>query len=136
MKTIGFLTIHDESYKGSKDLKTMISTPRAYSNLDKIIQYLESGHYFADPLVFLDDDEGLPLPDIGYQTDGEWIWPNYFPYYLKKYPNLEIDSDFIKHLNDVNFICSFEPDDDEEEKIEDFFDKNIWGIYNIKIQID
>ncbi|WP_128330788.1 hypothetical protein [Apibacter sp. HY039] len=125
MKTIGFLKIHDESYKGSKDLKTMISTPRAYYNLDKIIEYLESGHYFADPLVFLDDDEGLPLPDIGYQTDGEWIWPNYFPYYLKKYPNYEIDKEFLNYLNKKNFIY-VAPDKSQTIKASDYFSRNIW----------
>ena len=125
MKTVGFLTLYDKTYKGSEDLKTMISAPRAYSNLDKIINYLESGHYFADPLVFLDDDEGLPLPDIGYQTDGEWIWPNYFPYYLKKYPNYEIDKEFIEYLNEKSFLYT-EPNESQRRKASDYFFSNIW----------
>ena len=43
MKTIGFLTLHDKTYNGSKDLKELIETPRAYSKREVIIQYLESG---------------------------------------------------------------------------------------------
>jgi len=126
MKTIGFLTLHDKTYNGSKDLKELIETPRAYSKREVIIQYLESGYDFTGVPLMLHDDDDEPMFGLAYLTDGEWIWPNYFSYYLKKYPNMEIDIEFIKYLEENNF--SFEkPSKEKIREIDSFFDKAIWG---------
>lgn len=126
MKTIGFLKMYDSIFDKADDLKSMISIPRAYAKREEIIKYLESGYYFTDSPVMLQDDEDEPMFGLGYQTDGEWIWPNYFAYYLQKYPNYEIDTDFIKHLENNNF--SFQkPSKERIREIDSFFDKIIWG---------
>lgn len=50
----------------------------------------------------IENEEEL-VTTMGYFTDGEWVWPSYFSYYLKKYPNFPIDQDFINYLSDKNF---------------------------------
>ena len=124
MKTIGFLTLHDHCEE-AQDLNDLIKSTRVYTYLDKIIEYLKLGHDFADTQLLLDDDEGKPMFGLGYQTDGEWIWPNYFPYYLKKYPNYEIDKEFIEYLNEKSFLYT-EPNESQRRKASDYFFINIW----------
>jgi hypothetical protein len=55
-------------------------------------------------IVSLDTNE-LIVPNC-YYTDGNFVWPAYFSYYLRKYPNYKIDSDFLKHLEKNNFDFS------------------------------
>jgi len=33
-----------------------------------------------------------------YLTDGEWIWPSYYVYYLEKYPNIIVPKIFLDHV--------------------------------------
>lgn len=39
--------------------------------------------------------------DIGYiavDTDGEWLWPEYFVNYLEKYPNFKVEDNFVQYV--------------------------------------
>ncbi|TWP30151.1 hypothetical protein ETU08_06230 [Apibacter muscae] len=127
MKTIGFLKMYNNNvrFNNSMNLSEMIKDTRAYTDLDKIINYLESGYYFTDSPVMLQDDEDKPMFGLGYQTDGEWIWPNYFAYYLQKYSNYEIDKDFLDYLKSKDFVYT-EPDESQIKKVSDYFFANIW----------
>lgn len=127
MKTVGFLTLHDGTYKGSLNLKDLINNNLDNnSKLEKIINYLESGYEFTGVPLMLHDDQNEAMFGLAYLTDGEWIWPNYFPYYLKKYPNMSIDNEFINFIEQNNFLQ--EPLSKEHiKKVDNFFDKVIWG---------
>ncbi|MFM7859303.1 MAG: hypothetical protein ACKO96_47125, partial [Flammeovirgaceae bacterium] len=56
-------------------------------------------------------------PD-SYYSDGSWIWPSYFPYYLIKFPRYPIDSEFIDFLLARNFQPSKILNKEEKDLIE------------------
>lgn len=45
------------------------------------------------------DANGTPIGQRMYLTDGEWIWPSYYVYYLEKYPNIIVPTIFLDHVN-------------------------------------
>src|SRR4028118_1969296 len=98
MKTTGFLILHDKNFDGSKDLKESLHGEQNDIYRDKIINYLESGYSFTGVPLMLHDDEGVAFNGLEYLTDGVWIWPNYYAYYLKKYPSMKIEEEFINYL--------------------------------------
>jgi hypothetical protein len=68
-------------------------------SLEIVIQYLSNGvivlgwmNYFVDLKT-----KDLIAPNSFY-TDGEYIWPSYLSYYLKKHPNLKIDKSFLNFI--------------------------------------
>lgn len=84
-----------------------------------IINYLNSGVYILGWMgVFTDlENQHIISPD-SYYTDGEYIWPAYFSYYLKKYPNAQIDENFLAHVSRNNFRI-------DESKIDNHLKKQL-----------
>lgn len=104
MKLIGFIKEHNniEEAVDYSAFKEGILTNN-YVVTD-IISYLNSGVYlFGWMGVFMDlDNQAIISPDC-YYTDGVYVWPAYFPYYIQKYPNQFIDDDFLSHVSENNF---------------------------------
>jgi len=104
MKLIGFIKEHNnlEEAHEFKDILKKESTN--LTNLDSIITYLNDGVLLLGWMgYFMDlEDNDLISPD-SYYTDGFYIWPAYFPYYLAKYSKYSIDEDFIFHLSNNKY---------------------------------
>ncbi|OMP75975.1 MULTISPECIES: hypothetical protein [unclassified Chitinophaga] len=99
MNAVGFLQIHDPHIACSRKINSLFSD----SLLDKeklfeICNYLESGVSIVRYISNLYDEDGeLIGPNIIY-TDGLWIWPSYYSFYLKKYPQILIPDDLQFHI--------------------------------------
>ncbi|HEY5751398.1 MAG TPA: hypothetical protein VIU12_35310 [Chryseolinea sp.] len=106
LKYIGFIKEHDDNFAESlsfDDIKKSV-----YENdlqrLPEIIHYLGHG---AMVLAFMgysfDLETNHPIGGNSIHTDGVWVWPFYFPYYLDKFPNYPLDQEFVNHLHQQSF---------------------------------
>ncbi|SMD08375.1 hypothetical protein [Pedobacter africanus] len=104
MKYVGFIK-ENTNIKEAISFEDMIKSKADYDHetLKKIKSYLSNGllvfswmGYTQDPIkkVFI-------APD-GYSTDGEWIWPDYYYYYIDNY-SIEVDREFFMHMSKVGF---------------------------------
>lgn len=133
MKYFGFIKEHDD-YDMSKNIDELISNSTIVDdNLNDVLKYLQKGvmavplmgcvENAKDPLFGTDnyDDENFIAFNIIY-TDGTWLWPQYIIEYIKKYPNIKLNQDFVKHvLNNKKGITVSEEKCLNIEK--DFFQK-------------
>jgi hypothetical protein len=121
MKYIGFVKEHDKNIANAIHFSQMINSTSLPNNLiEKVIEYLDKGILLFGAMGWFEDieNEGETITTMGYYTDGEWVWPSYFSYYLKKYPNFQIDEDFINYLSNKNF--EFKVSDDLEDLLEEY----------------
>jgi hypothetical protein len=102
MKYIGFFKEYDFkiTIDSVEDLKQFnienIDDIRLRENL---INYLESGQMVFGWMNYVEDFwTKNPAVPHGYLTDGNWVWPTYYPYYLRKFPNYPINDEFVKHF--------------------------------------
>lgn len=101
---------------------------REHTFLTKLFKYLKSGPCIAGVMNIVHDVfTNERIDGASYFTDGRYIWPVYFPYYIEKYPErVFIPSDFIEHIvkNDFNI-----PEISQEKliEIERLFDKKWQG---------
>ena len=58
-------------------------------------------------------------------TDGIWLWPQYIIEYIKKYPNIKLDEDFVKHVL-RNKEKKIDLSEEECSKIEKEYYKKFW----------
>ncbi|MCX4634746.1 hypothetical protein OG775_06180 [Streptomyces platensis] len=69
-------------------------------------------------------EKGAVVP-FGYCTDGEWVWPAYWGYFVQEY-GVQIPDEFIDHVRGCNFTPATLSDEEldrvEEEFEEQFFD--------------
>ncbi|MDR0194862.1 MAG: hypothetical protein LBI73_07035 [Myroides sp.] len=128
MNVVGFLTIHDRGYQGSSDLNDLINeVQNKNENIERVISYLDSGYDFTGVPLMLYDDDDIPMFGLSYLTDGKWIWPNYYSYYLKKYPFIKLNKEFVNYIEAMNYIPQM-PSIEQVKEIDDFFNVNIWGV--------
>lgn len=110
MKIIGFLEIHNPEVKCSKNIEDLsIACDVNYSNLESnylVESYLALGIPIIKMISPVYDIENNLIGSYTINTDGVWIWPSYYSYYLKKYPNIKVPNDFINHikLNNAKLI--------------------------------
>ena len=81
-----------------------LEKPNIESMRMKVIQYLEQGEFLTGAMSYIYDNEKLPIGNLDYYTDGTFIWPVYYLYYLKKYNNFFIDERLIKHVIDDKLV--------------------------------
>jgi hypothetical protein len=104
MKLVGFIKRFDPERPESKELSEMFIKQNLDSDLRlSIIGYLSAGVFLFGWMSFLRDEDGTPIGNNDFFTDGVYIWPRYY-IYLKKYDNLEIDEQFIVHVKTNSFI--------------------------------
>jgi hypothetical protein len=105
MRYIGFL----KEYGNIKESQTFSeAVEKGIVNdslvIEKIVNYLDKGTVFFGWMHYFEDlQTKKPVAPHMYYTDGEWIWPSYFSYYLKKYPNYFISTEFIEYLTQIDF---------------------------------
>lgn len=97
MKYVGFIKELDKlSFAmGFKSCFTNI-----YRDNSDVVEYLENGVAFASWMDYVSEVENIEIliALFEYFTDGEWIWPVYFSYYLRKYKNFYIPIEFIEYV--------------------------------------
>jgi hypothetical protein len=85
------------------------------------VQYLEEGSVISAFMGFFPDVTGESYSSVmSYYTDGEYIWPSYFPFYLKKYESMWVDRDFFDHVQKRAFK-SPALSKDEKQRIQNRF---------------
>lgn len=107
MKLVGFIKEHNDITE-AVSFESIITTEKCDNEIAlRVINYLDKGILLLGWMGYFFDlkDNSLIAPD-SYYTDGIFIWPSYFPYYLKKYGNYNIDKDFLEYLANINFECS------------------------------
>ncbi|MGU3374355.1 hypothetical protein [Chryseobacterium sp. M5A1_1a] len=135
MKYFGFISEHDD-YPISKSIHKLIVDGN-YTNPHRVnvLKYLQKGimaiplmgciENAKDPLFGTDnyDDENFVAYNAIY-TDGVWLWPQYIIEYIKKYPNVKLDPEFVKHVisNKKNIHIT----EEESLKIEKNFFQKFW----------
>ncbi|WP_163408521.1 hypothetical protein [Flavobacterium ajazii] len=107
MKLIGFIKEHDNITEATEYKSIFGNKINNDEIIHKIINYLNNGIYilgWMNTIRSLDNDE-LIAPNC-YLTDGSFVWPAYYSYYLKKHSNYKIDTNFLEHLEKINFDFS------------------------------
>ena len=100
LKYIGFIQEYNNIPEALPYVDVFDNNHNKISNtITKIVNYLDKGYLACScPGVIMDlNNENLLYPDA-YFTDGVYIWPSYFLYYLVHYPNFKIDKEFIDYL--------------------------------------
>lgn len=103
LKAIGFLKKHSRNYSCTNEEYSFANKGKEGDLLvPNICQYLESGKIVIAFLHCHHDGAEIIAPAILY-TDGIWVWPSYYAYYIKKQPDLYIPPEFIAHVTANNF---------------------------------
>lgn len=105
MKLIGFIKEHNNIIEAQGYASVRVGNASNQDSVEIIIDYLNRGILLLAWMgYFMDlEDNSLISPD-SYYTDGVYVWPAYFPYYLKKYPNYLIDDEFLSHISKNNYL--------------------------------
>ena len=100
MKFIGFLKTEDKNIRGGLELNELINQNISEPDIrSKVLQYLNEGVFLTGIMSFLYDNDGQPIGNLDYFTDGELIWPIYYRYYLAKYESVSIDQELIRYAS-------------------------------------
>ena len=112
MNVIGILKDHDPNIKCAKALEELTYAPMAEKIYnEQLISYLKQGIRTFKLLASDDDADGTPIGQRMYLTDGEWIWPCYYVYYLEKYPNIMVPTIFLDHVNAKKSVPAISTED-------------------------
>lgn len=100
MSFIGFVKEHnDVDWAVSLEQFIKHSPPCEDSTLLKVIDYLKQGIPVLDWMGNIHDlSNGSVLASDSYYSDGKYVWPGYYPVYLERISNFDIDSEFLDHL--------------------------------------
>jgi hypothetical protein len=136
MKYFGFVKEHDD-HTASKSIHDLIIDGNSINDKrNETLEYLQKGILAVpqmgcvedakDPLFGTDnyDDDNF-IAYYACYTDGIWLWPQYIIEYIKKYPNIKIDSDFVKHII-KNKDKKISVSEEECSKIEKEYYKKFW----------
>lgn len=135
MKYFGFIKEHDD-YPISESIHDLISDyTHIDGNKDKVLEYLQKG-IMGIPLMGCVENAKDPLFETDHYndknfvayytiyTDGIWLWPQYIIEYIKKYPNIKLNPEFVKQaLSNKKTIHITE---EEALKIEKNFFQEFW----------
>jgi len=100
MNVIGFLITHNPEIKCARDLEDLFSGATVdQTDLEQVILYVRQGIPTIKFMSDVCDTDGKSMGQLMYLTDGEWIWPGYYVYYLAKYPGIKVPKVFIDYVN-------------------------------------
>lgn len=104
MKLIGFIKGHDNIEEAKEYALFQRSDSIADSEIEAIANYLDDGVFIFGWMGYCYDlDDDTPIAPDSYYTDGIYVWPAYFPYYLRKHPNSQVDERFLAHISKNDF---------------------------------
>jgi hypothetical protein len=105
MKLVGFIKEHDETLSSILFKEVLGINNNDPELINKILEYLSKGTLIMAWMGYFNDLEtNEHVSPHGYYSDGTWLWPTYFPYYLRKYSHYNLDMNFVKYLIDKNFL--------------------------------
>lgn len=123
MRYIGFIKEHNP-IKESLSIEVVMSSPDNNDEISVlgIIEYLKNNGVLILGWMgyFMDLEKDQPICPDSYYSDGVWVWPAYFPYYLEKYPHYPLDKEFKEYFLSKDFKnntqgVSFDKDEFERE---------------------
>ena len=136
MEYFGFVKEHD-NHNASKSIHDLIIDGNSINDKRKeTLEYLQKGILAVpqmgcvedakDPLFGTDnyDDDNF-IAYYACYTDGIWLWPQYIIEYIKKYPHIKLDADFVKHVIKNN-NKKINVSEEECSKIEKEYYKKFW----------
>ena len=125
MNLIGFIKEYNNIQEASNFKAVTGETCNDPLLISKTINYLNNGTLVLAWMGYFFDleDSNIIAPDC-YYTDGVYVWPAYFSYYLKKNPNYIIEKEFLSYLSEKNFQCR-ELKDLEKNKLEKKLSKKL-----------
>ena len=107
MKFLGFIKEID-GYVFAKPLETFIKSQKN-KNAASLITHLQNGELCVDLTGIAQDKDDERMGTLSVFTDGEWYWPDYLSYYLKKYPTLQLEEEFVKYVLETKEKKVLEP---------------------------
>jgi hypothetical protein len=117
MKLVGFIKEYNCIEEATALNELISSISETSENMEDVIKYLNSGALLLGWMgYFYDVTTKKAIAPDAYYTDGIWVWPSYFPYYLAAYPSMKIDKEFLTYLKNKNF--EFKLDDNFESREE------------------
>ncbi|NML38410.1 hypothetical protein HHL17_14475 [Chitinophaga sp. G-6-1-13] len=103
MKLVGFIKEID-FFPWAKPLEEYMMDINPSELIDQITVYLEKGKLVIGWMgYYIDLETKEHIAPHAYYTDGIWVWPSYYPYYIRKYSRFAIDKEFLKYLQDRKF---------------------------------
>ncbi|MEU9446920.1 hypothetical protein AB0D42_40150 [Streptomyces sp. NPDC048304] len=116
LKPIGFYC--DTEYGVSMQPTLAGSIGKFSGNTEGIVSYLRAGHHYEVSGSGFRDECHPEKPVIGalsIQTDGVWIWPSSYPYYVENY-QAEVPDDLLRLAEACDWVPpSFSDDVDFED---------------------
>ncbi|MBS1556779.1 MAG: hypothetical protein JSU09_17805 [Bacteroidetes bacterium] len=106
MKKIGFLK---DTYGRIKadEITHLTNEPLEKELLLKISRYLSNGKRVMSFMnMSIDDETGEMICPDQILTDGTWMWPSYIFHFIERFPNINIDADFVEYVKERNFKLS------------------------------
>ncbi len=106
MKIIGLLEEHDSDSFCTRTLNERLSGSTSIVSVKEkqmLINYLNRGVPVMKLLSFLIDVDGEHIGPHVLYTDGIWLWPGYYSFYIQKYAQLSVSEEFIKHVEKKQF---------------------------------
>ena len=104
MKLIGFIKEHNDISESQKYTSIRGGTFHDPHMLERVVRYLGEGVLILGWMgYFLDIEDNTPISPDCYYTDGVYIWPAYFPYYLRKLDGYKINDEFLSHIAANNY---------------------------------
>ena len=89
-----------------------------------VIQFLEESDMIFSKTLAVFDGENYIGPYMIF-SDGEWIWPSYFLYYLAK--QKRVNSDFLFHVRQKEYTIT-RLTDEQRNKATSFLEKEMLNI--------
>jgi hypothetical protein len=104
MQAIGFLKKYDQQNRFASEMDDYQNSTieLGEGELEKVIDYLNRGKIFFDWMHKVFDDQ-IEIGPCLYYTDGSYIWPVYYPYFINKHGKAFISAAFIAHLREREF---------------------------------
>lgn len=98
MNAIGFLINHDPHIPCSRDITSLFSSQEEQKELSGVVTYLNNGVPIIKFISSIYDESAeLIGPNIIY-TDGLWVWPGYFGFYLERYSQIVVPEAFLLRI--------------------------------------
>lgn len=108
MKTIGFIKEHDSDIIKEEYLDKPSDFDFSFiteTEKEKITNYLNNTEMVMGlTLALFDGDKYIDA--YAFLSDGEWIWPSHFAYYLNKFNFSSMTDDFLNHIRAKDYKVS------------------------------
>jgi len=98
MKFIGFVKEHGDDPFAHKLKPYYLSGNDINPHRETVIEYLKKGMLCVPFMGIAQDEDDNDIGYIAVDTDGEWLWPEYFVNYLEKYPNFKVEDNFVQYV--------------------------------------